>query len=506
MHGHSPAGIVAALAGVLSMGGVSVRAADTTGWCASATGSPVIMCDDFDDYCTDPPCDDALGDDTPNQAAFWANWVSDGCLEDDTDPSVAFIAGDLIANSDPPDHYGTSMPFAAKKAAGGKYFNTGAFTVSGASHRYSLVPGIQQLDPTQGSVDGTDTNPLTVVFVLDMVGTNFESASANRYLELTDGSDRAASTVETVDCAGLLRPKVQVDDGLDHNSIAIGVFAATDLDPCSDEGRPLTYRMSVYNGGRWYELKPGIFGGVNGLYIRQGVNKVTMAIKTATIDLMVENTNAGAPFVGTVTVPRVYTGQFAAMHIGNGACMPSIKADYFDDVAVTGGVLGDPIPTGACCLPEGGCAEAQTAAGCANRLKGMYAGDGNDCAVAQCSDTPAGACCLADASCQQINVDECAALQGYFNGAFTSCGTVQCCPIPFADADKDTDVDMLDFAQLQKCVSLGGVAPVPAECACFNRDGDADVDANDIERFIACATGPNIAFDPQDVPAGCTPY
>ncbi len=82
------------------------------------------------------------------------------------------------------------------------------------------------------------------------------------------------------------------------------------------------------------------------------------------------------------------------------------------------------------------------------------------------------------------------------------------CPDPFADADRDTDVDQIDFALFQRCFTGEGD---PGEmfnvtlCNCFDRDdvnqdgfrpsidGDNDVDGTDMDAFEACASGPGIA-------------
>jgi hypothetical protein len=73
------------------------------------------------------------------------------------------------------------------------------------------------------------------------------------------------------------------------------------------------------------------------------------------------------------------------------------------------------------------------------------------------------------------------------------------CNVPFADADGDGDVDQVDFAIWQSCVT-GEHGGVLAGCDCFDRDndgvGDGDVDDQDLEAFEACASGPGIPADP----------
>lgn len=81
------------------------------------------------------------------------------------------------------------------------------------------------------------------------------------------------------------------------------------------------------------------------------------------------------------------------------------------------------------------------------------------------------------------------------------------CNMPFADLDGDKDVDMDDFAQLQKCLTLGGGA-VAEECECLDRpgagSGDNDVDADDVDAFLDCATGSGIPWSAAATP-DCEP-
>jgi len=75
------------------------------------------------------------------------------------------------------------------------------------------------------------------------------------------------------------------------------------------------------------------------------------------------------------------------------------------------------------------------------------------------------------------------------------------CGDPFADADKDGDVDQTDFAIAQACYTGSG-GDVSDECRCFDRKDspgslpDGDVDNTDMAAFEACASGPGIPADP----------
>ncbi|MBI4579627.1 MAG: hypothetical protein HY718_08000 [Planctomycetes bacterium] len=131
---------------------------------------------------------------------------------------------------------------------------------------------------------------------------------------------------------------------------------------------------------------------------------------------------------------------------------------------------------------------------------------GEDCGVlGECLVLPeAGACCMADQSCDVLWPALCAAADGQYMGIGTTCGQVSCpfrCHEPFADTDDDGDVDMVDFALWQLCVTATGPIPAePAYCQCLDRDdggaGDGDIDLNDLQKFMECGSGAAVPADP----------
>ncbi len=200
--------------------------------------------------------------------------------------------------------------------------------------------------------------------------------------------------------------------------------------------------------------------------LSSGWNHFTVKIKTDMIDIHLENGAIGAPF--DLTVPRAYLGSFAELAIGDAMCLGSKYAAYADQVFLRDGVLTAPIdPTGACCLP------GQTV-------------------------------------CAELTAEDCSTAHGKFNGIGSKCATFEasCEPIPFADANRDGDVDQQDFAAFQRCFSGTYTFTDPA-CAVYDRDvngaGDGDVDEDDFAAFEKCATGPGIAFNFDSPPAGCVP-
>lgn len=110
--------------------------------------------------------------------------------------------------------------------------------------------------------------------------------------------------------------------------------------------------------------------------------------------------------------------------------------------------------------------------------------------------SPAGACCLSPSGvCLDEQMPEdCDAEGGTHKGGATSCSDpdIYCCPIPYADADGDQDVDADDFAALQVCYS--GTKTATGKCLCFDRNGDKKIDQVDVAMFANCATGPGVVI------------
>ncbi|MBP7935310.1 MAG: hypothetical protein KA354_11740 [Phycisphaerae bacterium] len=109
-----------------------------------------------------------------------------------------------------------------------------------------------------------------------------------------------------------------------------------------------------------------------------------------------------------------------------------------------------------------------------------------------------GACCLPSGECVEVNSFECQAQDGSFMGADTTCAEANCpqpCPKPFADGDRDQDVDQVDFGLFQLCYT-GAEGGVPEGCACFDKNTDGAVDAVDLQTFVTCWSGPAVAANP----------
>ncbi|MGQ9648660.1 MAG: hypothetical protein ACUVXJ_00955 [Phycisphaerae bacterium] len=151
---------------------------------------------------------------------------------------------------------------------------------------------------------------------------------------------------------------------------------------------------------------------------------------------------------------------------------------------------------------------------------GIWAADGSTRGfVAHLDDfIVKGACCvttgLGTGTCSHVTSDECDALGGRYLGDGVQCGAnnFNCggfCPIPFADADVDGDVDQADFAAFQACFTgpLGSSPGLADACACLDRGlgaSDGDIDADDLAAFEECATGPGIPWVAEQLPS-CVP-
>lgn len=64
------------------------------------------------------------------------------------------------------------------------------------------------------------------------------------------------------------------------------------------------------------------------------------------------------------------------------------------------------------------------------------------------------------------------------------------------DYDDDTDVDQVDFAHLQLCLSGSQVAQTLPDCQDARVDNDSDVDADDMTIFIGCLSGSGVPAEP----------
>lgn len=512
------------------LAGVAANTAQAGLWCHSVMTDPTIsqtiVCDDFDRYCVNPPAwpERCPNGSTPDQAAFLAAWPEVGNSGNPTR-----VHDEYKPTGDP--YYAESWPFTARYYSGSNPDN-GNFYLD-TQHNRDLRPNIAALDPSKTIVNGTDENPLILYFVYhfhDQGRQYYQSQYVD--LSLHDGTtlDRAPTDyVMSEDCSQIYGcgtskgwpivcqqtygaaagcPSLSVLPP--HASIAVGIMAWLDTDPCNCyEGVAhvaSNWHLVFFDGKRWWTLKSGMFpgGGTRvpvggapepppeeckikspgdfGLF--NGRNIVRLTIKTATVKVehwyrqmcKTDNTKKW-DITHWAEIPRQYLGGFNNIALGvNKGCELNANGECIGPRHLLG-------PNG-----HGGNAEMDSVA--------LYDG------VLQ-SYTSVGACCQNDGTCVEADQDTCVnILQGRYSGPNTTCAATLCCPLPFADADNDGDVDQDDFGAFQVCYN--GAGAVPTGCDCFDRNTDGKVDATDFNAFNNCFTGPNVPWS-QTIAPICVP-
>ena len=108
---------------------------------------------------------------------------------------------------------------------------------------------------------------------------------------------------------------------------------------------------------------------------------------------------------------------------------------------------------------------------------------------------PTGACCLATDECQVLTRNECEAIpDATWRGPGTDCtdanenGLADICECDAGDVECDGDLDLADFASLQRCF---GQSPPSSECVILDLDFDNDVDTDDFADWAERMTAPN---------------
>ncbi len=71
-----------------------------------------------------------------------------------------------------------------------------------------------------------------------------------------------------------------------------------------------------------------------------------------------------------------------------------------------------------------------------------------------------------------------------------------CSPAIPGDVDRDGDVDMSDYAVVQRCLSGALVPQTDAACERAHLDSDNDVDGGDVVLFVGCMSGADVPAEP----------
>lgn len=82
----------------------------------------------------------------------------------------------------------------------------------------------------------------------------------------------------------------------------------------------------------------------------------------------------------------------------------------------------------------------------------------------------------------------------YLNTGNASKTFVTLCPVPWADANGDQDVDQADFGIFQACFTgTPALSPLPTYCKCFDKAGTpGEITVEDYNAFMNCWTGPMV--------------
>ncbi len=186
-------------------------------------------------------------------------------------------------------------------------------------------------------------------------------------------------------------------------------------------------------------------------------------------------------------------------------CAPATEACCFastggcldlpaSDCTAAGGVPGGPgtacstfvcFPQGACCLPDGSCADGMSPDDCA-AAGGIFQGDGTTCADVNCP-APVGACCFDTGFCLELTEADCALAGGSWAGAGTDCadhngnGTADACEPCTGDINGDRQIDLADLSiLLSNFGTTSGATPGMGDL-----NGDGDVDLGDLSGLLS---------------------
>ena len=169
-----------------------------------------------------------------------------------------------------------------------------------------------------------------------------------------------------------------------------------------------------------------------------------------------------------------------------GICTPSgdwALSSTWTSLSCTPGV-------GACCLPDGSCADGLSPEECA-MLNGTFEGDGTTCDDVTCPEPP-GACCFQNGFCLELTEGDCGDVGGTWGGVGTICedadgnGDFDICEGPAGcnAADIAAPFDVLDLADIGAFVTAFMSQDPAADLA----DPSGVFDLADLSAFVTAFT------------------
>jgi hypothetical protein len=384
----------------------------------------------------------------------------------------------------------------------------GGSAVIAARHSYDLTSRIQFRSAGSDVVNGSDAKPLILRMMYNFMPEDL-GATAINYTELVlDNGDGVRAPTDYVwrSCAGGVGPYPVIcqqnrtfEPGVNAfcpslaagplpeggwPSLAVGPNALLDADPCdaADGQRPSVAHCAVFDGKTWVKLVAGRFPGNGGdFHLDWQANTFQLTIRTSGFDVehWGNDRETGEAHYSKATIPRRYLGPFNRISHGMGA---GCELNFGTGTCIDGRTCFNYNQTAQETWPSIGFDSPVL-------LDGLFAAQ-------------LGACCVNNGTCSVNTRVVCEAAGGRFHGG-SRCEETVCCPLPFADADHDKDVDQEDVASFQQCFSGPNGTMIPG-CECFDRDDDRDVDEGDATAFGACATGSHVLWEPELTPL-CRP-
>lgn len=472
-------------------------------------------------------------------------------FEANIDPGVCAGTGQ-VANT-----YGQLATNNSTWGQGGAWSSMGQFTHY-FGDRIQAIATYRGLG-TKNAVNGTDANPLIVIFYLDdgaTAGTNARDLYANSYVELSmtgglsnrDDPDSIAPTdyIWMGDPAGTGMdycpqgpyPVVcqQVRETNDNypdeayylayvnsrcppldstriwRSFALGFLAITDINPCgvtyqgSDSHKPTADRMAVFDGNQWRQFRDTRF---------RALDKTTWPPAFPWDPGMALNTNTALKgdkldFVGgTNRIVLKIISDYVLVYMTNGlgvhqgSAVPRVYKGPFDTIrwGVGPGCELD--------AATGQCKQGGTPRQCLTYSTNFMGYDRTRMdsmsilyGELQYYDLVHGRCCHPDGTCTFVDQVTCTNSGGTFAGVGTTCDGTPClgaCCQPMGVCEQTAmNACPGEFKGYASSCSTPGICPCRSPFA--DADWDGDVDQTDFSAFQDCYTGPGASAS---LSAGC---